>query len=307
VGSGAADGAQLEEVVEEIERALLPEGFKVDRRVHVLDPDTGKVIAELDIVIKGPLGSSTVEWLIECRDRPRDGPAPVEWIEQLAGRRARFKIDRIFAVSTTGFSGPAEKFARDAGIFLRTVRTIPDMAHDFNVTSLSIRDYEFAPTDMVRVRGRVGRLLERGAYPTFRKLGGSQFLPMSEFVVDILRQRKALPEADGVETIEFDFDHRCHMRTPSGKELLIEGFRVPGKLHSRIVEARGLSATVYAEDKRVIGKQGQFEWETKGRLVIATVTITGSSVRIDVPDDQLPAGTKVQGFTIERIERSRGA
>jgi hypothetical protein len=71
----AADGSELERVVAEIERALLPEGFTVAQRLRVPDPETGEINAELDIVIKGPLGSSSLEWLVECRDRPSDGPA----------------------------------------------------------------------------------------------------------------------------------------------------------------------------------------------------------------------------------------
>src|SRR5262245_21553905 len=96
-------GYWLEELVKDIERKLLPNGFTVVSRKRVYNA-AGNQIAEFDIEISGNLGSSPIKWLIECRDRPSEGPAPVSWIEQLVGRRSRFKFNQITAVSTTGFA-----------------------------------------------------------------------------------------------------------------------------------------------------------------------------------------------------------
>ena len=79
---------------------------------------------EFDIVITGNLGSGSVKWLIECRDRPSDGSAPASWIEQLVGRRDRFNFTQVTAVSTTGFAKPAVDFACAKGIELRTVECL---------------------------------------------------------------------------------------------------------------------------------------------------------------------------------------
>lgn len=96
-------GKELELLVQEIERSLLPSGFDVALN-KTESNQAGDQLAEFDIVISGRLGSSLVKWLIECRDRPSQGPAPGSWIEQLATRKTRFKFDKVIAVSTTGFA-----------------------------------------------------------------------------------------------------------------------------------------------------------------------------------------------------------
>ena len=119
-------GLELQRLVEVIERALLPAGFLVRGNERICD-DSGKQIAEFDVEITGKLGSSTITWLIECRDRPSEGPAPGQWIEQLVGRRDRFNFDKVTAVSTTGFSSGAQGFALRKGIELRTMKAVtPD-------------------------------------------------------------------------------------------------------------------------------------------------------------------------------------
>ena len=117
------DGSELERLVKLIEGCVLSKGFKVDSRQPVYNDD-GIQIAELDIVITGKVGSASLKWLIECRDRPSDGPAPGSWIEQLTGRRGRFKFDKVMAVSTTGFAAGAKEEAERTGIDLRLFQNL---------------------------------------------------------------------------------------------------------------------------------------------------------------------------------------
>ncbi len=116
-------GKKLEGLVAFVEKTLLPQGFEVKTNQHVLDED-GVQIAEFDIEAKGKLGSTEIAWLIECRDRPSQGPAPGSWIEQLVGRRSRFGFNKVTAVSTTGFAKGAEEYAEKEGIELREVRAL---------------------------------------------------------------------------------------------------------------------------------------------------------------------------------------
>lgn len=119
----ASDGKQLETLVAYVEKNLLPAGFDVKANERVFDDD-GVQIAEFDIEIKGKVGSTSIAWLIECRDRPGHGSAPGSWIEQLVGRRVRFGFNKVTAVSTTGFASGAISFAKSQGIELREVRTL---------------------------------------------------------------------------------------------------------------------------------------------------------------------------------------
>ena len=124
-----ADGKQLEALVKFIESVLLPKEFEVEARERVLD-DEGRQIAEFDVIIRGKVGSTEFTWLIECRDRPSSGPAPGSWIEQLVGRRDRFSLDKVTAVSTTGFASGVLEYAESKGIELREVRSVSPA--DFN-------------------------------------------------------------------------------------------------------------------------------------------------------------------------------
>ena len=116
-------GKQLESLVKEIEKYLLPDTFKISSNDRIFNDD-GVQIAEFDIRISGKVGSTNFNWLIECRDRPSNGAAPGSWIEQLVGRRDRFNFDKVTAVSTTGFAEEAIKYAKSKGIELRTVSEI---------------------------------------------------------------------------------------------------------------------------------------------------------------------------------------
>ncbi|MGH7180771.1 MAG: restriction endonuclease, partial [Nitrospiraceae bacterium] len=101
----------------------MSEGFKVTTNDRVFNDD-GVQIAEFDVLIQGKIGTSDFQWLIECRDRPASGAAPTAWIEQLVGRRTRFNLNKVTAVSTTGFSAGTPEFAQAQGIELREVRAL---------------------------------------------------------------------------------------------------------------------------------------------------------------------------------------
>jgi hypothetical protein len=117
------DGKQLEALVAFVEETLLPQGFEVRTNQRIYN-DEGTQIAEFDVEVRGKIGTTSIAWLIECRDRPGSGPAPGSWIEQLVGRRTRFGFNKITAVSTTGFSEGAVEFAHVQGIELREVSAL---------------------------------------------------------------------------------------------------------------------------------------------------------------------------------------
>lgn len=103
-----------------VEETLLPRGFRVSVNKKLYD-DNGAQLAEFDIQVEGRLGSTEVRWLIECRDRPSDGPQGGDWIQQLAGRRGLFGFNKITAVSTSGFTHSARFAAEGLQVELREV------------------------------------------------------------------------------------------------------------------------------------------------------------------------------------------
>lgn len=117
------DGKNLETFVARIEQMHLPEGFTISPNERIYNEE-GVQVAELDVLVEGRLGTTDLKWLIECRDRPSEGPAPCSWIEQLIGRKRRFKLNKVTAVSTTGFASGAPEIADSGGIELREVHDL---------------------------------------------------------------------------------------------------------------------------------------------------------------------------------------
>src|SRR5262245_2381299 len=97
------DGKDLEDLVAFVERTLIPDGGTVETRKRIF-MESGIQEVEFDVVVKGKLGSTDVSVLLECRDRPSQGAAPAEWIRAVHGKREEYKVNKVIAVSTTGFS-----------------------------------------------------------------------------------------------------------------------------------------------------------------------------------------------------------
>lgn len=134
------DGRKLEKLAAFLEELKLPPNFTVETN-KLVKSLSGEDEAELDIVISGPIGSAKFQWLIECRDRPSSGAAPAAWIEQLIGRRHRFQLNKVTAVSTQKFSKPAAKLAKQNGIDLRQVKAL---TKDEFENWLKIPSYKFS-------------------------------------------------------------------------------------------------------------------------------------------------------------------
>lgn len=156
--AGKNDGTALESLVQSVEERLASADCKIEPRYRIYS-ESGVQIAELDLLITAKVGSGTFLWLLECRDRQKEGRQGSEWIQQLVGRRDQFKVDRVTAVSTTGFVDEAVRFAKEKNIELREVRSLS--AKDFDdwlvmryitqrrhITTLDSTYLELSPDDL---------------------------------------------------------------------------------------------------------------------------------------------------------------
>ncbi len=117
-------GKELERFVAAIEEMTATEFIDVEiNRKEFLDSGVQRI--EYDIVITDSSTKPPKKCLVECRDRPSQGPADGAWIEQMYGRKQINGFDRVIAVSSTGFSQPAEYNASEGDIELRSVSELP--------------------------------------------------------------------------------------------------------------------------------------------------------------------------------------
>ena len=203
-------GRELEQLVRDIERSLLPSGFDVSLNKSESNTE-GNQLAEFDIVISGRLGSSLVKWLIECRDRPSQGPAPGSWVEQLVARKARFNFDKVIAVSTTGFARGTSDYAETNGISLRTVQKMTDIATDFNIQEIKYYAHQvtIGPTDMQVTNPDLADVDILGN-AQFKVIEETEYLKFPDFVVRHL-DGLDLSSLTGDVCFRFEFECKDHL------------------------------------------------------------------------------------------------
>jgi len=114
-------GRNLEKIVRDLEKLL------GDSNLEVKSPDklfdyASEIYREVDISIKGKLGTNPILIVIECRDWGR--AQNVTWIEQLKTKRDGIRANKMIAVSTSGFSPNAVILAEKYGIGIRNVNDL---------------------------------------------------------------------------------------------------------------------------------------------------------------------------------------
>lgn len=138
-------GRYLEILIEHLQRRLSPEGM------HIRSPERfykdAKPIGEIDVTIRGDLGSAKVFIGIECRDRPSDGPQGLDWIQQILGKKQLLKVDKMVAVSSTGFTPGAAQLAAEHGIDTLVAANVTEteVDHFLHLAEFALCVYRFEP------------------------------------------------------------------------------------------------------------------------------------------------------------------
>lgn len=114
---------EFELLTSRIEGALAPTGARIKSPDRIRDKITGQ-FREVDVSIRYNVGSVELLITIECRDRSRI--QDVNWIEQIATKKAHIGADRTIAVSSTGFTDAAIIAANAHNISIRTISEITD-------------------------------------------------------------------------------------------------------------------------------------------------------------------------------------
>jgi hypothetical protein len=104
---------EFQQLVAYIYSKVTPIGGKVTESAELAE-DGSSVEREIDILIEHKVAGIELKLAVECRDRARD--ETVEWIDALIGKYSRLKVNKVVAVSSSGFSGEAERKAAAHGI-----------------------------------------------------------------------------------------------------------------------------------------------------------------------------------------------
>ena len=276
----ANDGRALEQLVAELEKLLLGTGFNVTPNQKVFDEE-GNQIAEFDVQIEGHVGSTSFKWLIECRDRPSEGPAPSSWIQHLAGRKQLFQFDKVIAVSTTGFSPAAKQAAETLNISLRGVANVEQISQEFGTIEFRLRalkvsvqdfgDYDFPGS----ARDEVLQLGSAIAEPEIRYVCEPDFLTLHQFILRELLQNPNVKEPASDQSKMYTYEQHGDMELRVGRRLLpLRGLIAPITAHYSYHPTTALSVKSYAEDGRVIGEEVALSTETDAEIVRTTVLVT---------------------------------
>ncbi|MGR6327718.1 restriction endonuclease [Sphingomonas sp. XXL09] len=91
---------QFQDIVSDLYRTLAPEGAEFEESAMVAEPDGTR--REVDILIRTKVAGSDLSLAVECRDYSR--AQSVEWIDSLIGKYQNLPIDKVLAVSSSGFT-----------------------------------------------------------------------------------------------------------------------------------------------------------------------------------------------------------
>ena len=103
----------FQRVVRSLYEVLAPLGATVEESALLTETPTGSE-REIDVLITFPTLGTQLRIAVECRDHDR--PQTVEWIDSLIGKYSNLPIDKVIAVSDSGFTPAAELKAKNTKV-----------------------------------------------------------------------------------------------------------------------------------------------------------------------------------------------
>jgi hypothetical protein len=117
-------GKDIEKIVEMLHKMMLGPEYEIKSPDYFIDQTSGQK-REVDISIRFKVDYIPFVVIVECRDHKKK--ENVTWIEQLVTKRSSINVNRVIAVSTSGFTKPAKESAEKAGIVTQVLSKItPD-------------------------------------------------------------------------------------------------------------------------------------------------------------------------------------
>jgi hypothetical protein len=211
----------------------------------------------------------------------------------LDARRRRFNIDKVFAVSTTGFAPGAIEFAKHAGIVLRSVTSTSEIGNDWGTIGFRLKmpRIELSGYLDCQVKGQelfniANQRLTSGVNPTkIRFSNDSNIYNIKQFILRSLGDncKELNPDTDASTKGVFRHPGEIDLLFDDGFSLRATNIEIPITIHINYFYTKSVFANIYSEDGRVIGKEVAFRYITPEGVVRCSVIITpGGSGDIDV-------------------------
>lgn len=293
------NGSNLEALVQKIEKQLIPEGFTVSLNQKAYED--GITVGEFDIVIEGAVGSVPSKHLIECRDRPSEGPQGRPWIQQLIGRREDFGFATVSAVSTTGFAESAVTLTKRQRIVLRTVKQASEIADGLQFMSFKLANPEIQPFGMLKIvplnESDKAFLLTCPVFGpsskvSFRELTSFQPATFSGFVLDNLPLGFD-KESDGTRFCQIDVRRLVEINM-NDQRMLAKEITVPIRFRKGLM-GKTLVLRNYESENGIVGQEISVRFPTTGGMVEAdfAIALKKETFSLDVLGVKMPGEERV--------------
>jgi len=279
-------GRFLEVLVKHLQGFLGTKGLEI--KSPELFYENGKLIGEIDVTVRGKLGSSSIFVGIECRDRPKDGPQGIPWLTQIDGKKRLLKVHKMIAVSTTGFTPEAVKVAQDFGIDVLTITdaTEIELAGWFDTIDFVWRDetYEISGAIDIATEPKTlkGMRSVRKDTPFLKIDNTNHLVTLDEFMKhDLDKLFAQLPNIDsGIVEAEAFIQGAGELNAElEGEQFRITRLVIPVKL-SREVVGGGLLLNIcrdlHQNEVVAVTGMGMFETSRKTFKVLAIAKKSGS-------------------------------
>ena len=282
---------KFQRFVHDLEALLAPDGATVEESGMVLDRSTQEQV-EVDVVIKIPASPRTLVVGVECRDRKR--AADISWIDQLASRKQNLELDRLVAVSRSGFTQNARKKAEQLGIDIE----------EMNASKVIVGTFSFfAFLQQIRVEEKI-RPYFVGMRVRFMDESEFQILSIEDTRVAViygpdgteigslatmgatLAQAPViigLAERELPSEGEFEFEASCHVR-PGSKLEFQGGLRSLAELEIKYRAERRLHSVPFNhfDYQNASGVRAEFDLSKLGKLKILMAQSEGGEPKISI-------------------------
>lgn len=129
----------FQKLITVIEKSISDE--KTDVKESEFIKDNLGINREIDVLITTEINNTKIQIALECRDHGRD--QSLEWIDQIIGKYFNINIEKVVAVSSSGFSDAAVTKAKAYNISLLSLEDVSQVDWSKLINDLKLTLFKF--------------------------------------------------------------------------------------------------------------------------------------------------------------------